>query len=482
MKLTYCPTEDLYDAMLKRPREMRKEDFYKQYYYSTLWELQNNGTCGRMHFLMYQLCHFSRPDVSSAVGNAFTVNFIEWQVYRDIYRKCKKGKGRLPSLDDIVIPERITVIEGLYEYDWNNVGDDFYIITVTDLRKLQEKMKKVIYYLLTVSYRCNNTNEVLVDNISGKTEKEDSVHSEREKILKSAHEKSEELLSQAREKEKKILENAGEESYKIVKQAEEKSKKILEHAEEVRKQAENDAIDIRKKAQIEGEQEAHRNAQNLVRKYMTAELNNNWTNLRQAIETEDATNQEELTRGEREREDIWAKVSIMQGDLVKAIEDAVANVTQVKQNICHELGEWRSSLHVDQFKDMIRVYTGLFRLHNDLNGVFSDAFSSTQLPEESKNEIAEETDLLISNLGMLERQMDRALSVFGMYAVRPENGMLFDSDYHELTDKQQDEGITNGDGHHILRCVIPGVAQRYNEETRDDRILCKAKVEVDQKS
>ena len=490
---------DLCVLMLKEPQKYPPRNVYKEFYSAVLRELNKTGTCGQIIFRLYSIWFYADERSRYEQTNPYSINCIEWQAYQELYEKCMKNNGELPSLSD-----KISVPDKCCGYEWDVLGND-YTRTVTGEVEEVKKMEKILYALMHIAYICNRSRMAYFPDFSSYTTDEDKnndikyskADNKMDAKIKKIEEESLEIKEQANNDAKRIREQANNDAKRIREQANNDAKRIREEAmdeakaiesqainktKEIYQQAENDAAELLNKARLESEKEAQEKAQELIRKYMTTELNNNWTNLRQAIETEDASNQEELTRGEREREDIWAKVSNMQGDLVKSIEDAVASVTQIKQNICHELGEWRSSLHVDQFKDMIRVYTGLFRLHNDLNAVFSDAFSSTQLPEECKNEMAEETDLLISNLGMLERQMDRALSVFGMYPIRPDNGMAFDSDYHELTDKQQDEGITRGDGYHILRCVIPGVAQRYNEEMREDRILCKAKVEVDPQS
>ncbi len=450
--MSWMSTEDFFNQIQNFLSDSygsyNSRDFYKELYHSLLWELWNTGTSKTLQRRI-------NDSYTHHNNGSLLLYAVEWQVYKDLYQKCKENNGRLPLPNEAVtIPIKITLGNEIIDLDKVRYSS----LIKVGIRKVEE----------TINYIFDAASRHIRETSQGQAT--------REKHRISIQTKED---NKPQDKEKTETGANSTDAYK------EEISRHLEQArndaEEIRKRAEDDAARIRCEANEESEKKAQEVSRDLVRKYMVSELNNNWAGLRQTIETEDAYWQENLTRGEQEREKIWARVSGMQGDLVKAMEEAVADITRIKQDLCQELGDWRSSLYVNQFDDMTRVYTGLFRLHDELNKVFSIT-TTTEMPEENKKEIAEGVERLTTSLGVLERQMDRTLAVFGLYSIRPAENDFFDPESHELTDKQQEDGILNGEGYRIMRCVTPGVALKYNEALREDKILRKAKVEVNPQS
>lgn len=444
-------------------------DYYLELYRAILRDFRETGKCQLIDNRINEIRKASEVSYFER-RKPFLISWIEGDIYSQLYSRTVDGGGVLPSPEeDAALPKQIDISD--------------YSLGISDTSNLL-KMLEYLTRIADEQFRKSHAKRVPDDRL-GDDARGIRIWSKEDERSDEPGKRAEESRGQADTEAAEIIKKANEAADNIRKQAREDAESIrnraAEDADKIRTGATEEAARILAAAKTEREQKAQQSARELIRKYMASGLNNNWAELREEIEKEDAAREDALTRSEQERREIWIQVSSLQGSLVKAMEESVNEINRLKLDLCQELDSWRGSLHVSEFDELATVYAGLARLHNDCNGLFGSV-SASSLPEDEKKDLTGEVERQINSVGRLERQMDRALSALGMYPIRPVEGDPFNGERHELTDKQLDDGIANGEGYRIMRCVTPGVAVRYREAMKEDRILRKAKVEVDPQS
>lgn len=463
--------------------------FYAAYLEAVLQELRSDGRC---EFLQTRLQELGREN---AARNLQVFNLAECLAYQNLRRACRDG--RLPNRETAFpIPDRL-VIEDVTEVSWEELNRRryAYINPVNGGGELRRRMVEDIQVLNGIAAQEKSRRQIPIQDGPAPETRERGPEPETEDrkqtggetrwpVFRAASQKpeaappQEELLKKARQEAEAIRQQAEEERQRLLEEARQEAAKLREQARQESREIVDQARELGEELRSRAEQEARERAEDLTRQVLADRLGAGQEQLRRQLEAGDAADRDRLIRSEQEREAIWGRVSGMQGDLVQAMEDAVAQVTRIKQDLCQELGQWRGSLHINQYDNLVKVFAGLFRLHNELNRLVA-AVTAAGLPEQSAGEAEDAFRRLDASLSMLERQMERGLGVFGMHPIRPAAGEGFDPELHELTDQQQEDGVPAREGSPIRRCVAPGVALSYREELRDDTILRRAKVEVE---
>ena len=267
----------------------------------------------------------------------------------------------------------------------------------------------------------------------------------------------------------------------IEEDAESSREKTDEYARKVRSEADDYAKRVRAEADEyakgvwlnnENKKKEERN------KSLADDLNRRWLQTVEQINRKEILNRENITRAESEREEIWTKTSRLQGDIVNSIERMTAEVTGIKQELCQQLIDWRNSLAFSEFSDLATVYAGLYRFQYEINRL-PGSISELTISEKEREDLINIVKRLQNQDMILQNQMIRALSSLGLVPIQPNEGDQFDPEMHEITDQQQETGVTKGAGRRIKRCVLPGVAVTYKEPMREDTAVKKAKVEID---
>ena len=502
----YTSAKDALDAV--QQMQPNKSVAYKIFYRAVLSEMWNTGSCGILLYRLAEMVKYYRK------SRPYPFNCFEFQVYWDLYDIYQKT-GALPTKEETVdirytippIHENNYLSGPSWDSSWEMIWKLLAVAAAAARKRLSqqgdaddERSGSPAQANLSSDTQADprgrpadrqadaDEQRADLENNTGKTKnvigtgKEDEARDQTKADVKA-------IRDQAEQDAKQIRDQAKAEAKAIRDQAEQDAKQIRDQAKQIRDQADKAAEETKATAQKEANKLvddardkqrriSEEDARELTSKYMSAGMNDNWAELRKEIEKEDQEHAAALTRGEEDRETIWRRVSNTQGDLVKKMEEAVDRITALKQEMCRELGDWRNSLSANEFFDMAKVYTGLLRLHENLNGLLA-AVSTAEMPEKEKTQIPGEINTTIYRMGIIERQMDRALRAFGMHPIRPEEGELFDSYSHELSDGPENENVDSGEGCRIKRCVSPGVAREYKDPGRDEQIILKAKVVVD---
>ncbi len=507
----YTSAKDALDAVQQmQPNNL---DAYKIFYRAVLAEMWNTGSCGILLDRLTEMVKYFRSYIQPFPSNRFEFR-VYWDLH-DIYRKT----GALPTKEETVdtrykiplihevdplsgtrLDASLDIIRGLLaaaaaaarkrlsqqgDADDERSGSPAQTNLSSD-SQADPRGRPAGRQADADEQRAdlgNNTGKIKIFIGTGKEdEARDRARAEAKAFQESAEKDARQTRNQADEYARQTRNRADEYARQTRNQADEYARLARERAdkaaEETKATAQKEANKLVDDARGKQRRISEEDARELTSKYMSAGMNDNWAELRKEIEKEDQEHAAALTRGEEERETIWRRVSNTQGDLVKKMEEAVDRITALKQEMCRDLGDWRNSLSANEFFDMAKVYTGLLRLHENLNGLLA-AVSTAEMPEEEKTQITGEINTTIYRMGIIERQMDRALRAFGMHPIRPEEGELFDSYSHELSDGPENENVDSGEGCRIKRCVSPGVARKYKDPGRDEQIILKAKVVVD---
>jgi chemotaxis protein histidine kinase CheA len=288
-----------------------------------------------------------------------------------------------------------------------------------------------------------------------------------------------ELLQEADQAAANIKAAAQQEAQQIRQSAEKEAQRILNQANEQAQQLRQGAEAELEQQRTQMAEAAEADARRLREQYLIQQQRD----LREALRQEEtqAVEQQEaaLVRQEQAHQEMCEVSSRMQAQLVQQLEQTVANINSIKQGLCQELNQWRTSLYLSEFKPLADAYLGLYKITNVDQLTRMVIAAAEQCPDGATEEVTalvKRVQRLEQSLTIFLRQLERAMGSFGLYVYFPKEGQPFDPYWHILSERQED--LASGAGNVVARCTVPGIGRKYAEALRDDECIRQAEVLV----
>lgn len=240
--------------------------------------------------------------------------------------------------------------------------------------------------------------------------------------------------------------------------------------QELQAYRETQTAEIREEAMRRAEEEARAKSQDMIRRNLQ-----DYMRSRQTASQEHCQQLEELSTqitGEnaKVREDLCAGTNRMQADMTRMMEETVARMNDMKNQLHKDLRSWQESLYKNEAGQLLNCYNNL--------QILLERFRREAAQEQLAGSAPEgEQTMLQAHCVSLEKfsnRMERALNALGMRVFWPKAGDAFDSYYHALDDDEVDEEQCIG--MEIASCSRPGILRTVN--SNDEVVAHRATVKL----
>lgn len=304
---------------------------------------------------------------------------------------------------------------------------------------------------------------------------------------------------------KSILDEAKRNAGQILTRAREDSSRIIEEtraeAERIRNEAYQDAATNKQISEVSL----------LSKKTIQEYLEKEREMIRMTLdkEYEEALDESHTVLGTAERihNEMCDQTNKLQASWVKALDRTVEELTTIKEDFYKRIHNWQVGLYPHELRPFAERYIELyrivnvdkiiaeelFRINTDNNADKGEQETARKQSENDKNVITidetpkkdllqkynsspvlEELEKLNRKLSIFLKKFESSLNGLDMYVYRPENGEVYDEVWHVVED---DSEFDYSKEYHVVRCILPGIAKKVNDDDEDD-VIIPAIVEV----
>ena len=214
-----------------------------------------------------------------------------------------------------------------------------------------------------------------------------------------------------------------------------------------------------------------------------------------------------LGTAERIHNEMCDQTNKLQASWVKALDQTVEELTTIKEDFYKRIHNWQVGLYPHELRPFAERYIELYRIvnvdkiiaeelfrintgnnanegeqetarkqsENDKNVITIDETPKKDLLQKyNSSPVLEELEKLNRKLSIFLKKFESSLNGLDMYVYRPENGEVYDEVWHVVED---DSEFDYSKEYHVVRCILPGVAKKVNDDDEDD-VIIPAIVEV----
>lgn len=415
-----------YGLMLTKEGILDSKRFFLELRDSIIRELETDGECSLIDY----------------IEQTEKIDCLIYAVFRDIANGYENNELSSLTRDPHFLNyiPRIRINNG-----WRIPWDEYqsYDISVQKAWPTIQKAKKAVL-ARRAEKEAESPNKSALKQAEGEEMKK--------QILKEAEEEAEAI----REKARKEAETIKNEAYK---EAEEIRREARRHAQEL-------TDDARNKAEEKENEISKERAEKLVNEYLAREQKEYKTELNQEMQAIVMTNLENTKRAKTVHQQMCDKTSEIQIQWIRALENAIGQMTELKEDYYSHLHEWQTSLFPNEIKPICERYLELYRIINVDKLLREEILASNKEDEPAVNPRIAGLQKLNRTLTTFLRRFEMALNGLDLYVFYPQAGEKFDELKHILNDEDDEaEGTT------IKECVTPGIAKRANDHQGDDVVI-----------